>query len=89
MNSEQIHIRAATEHDKPAALQLAPRLAEGVASWRDHQAAIPAARKWLTDSFAAAARQDGTVLVAVDKASITGVITIREHRHFMVRMTDT
>ncbi len=82
MNSEQIHIRAATEHDKPAVLQLTPRLAEGLAAWRDHRAAVPAARQWLTDSFATAARQDGTVLVAVDKTGVAGVITISEQRHF-------
>jgi ribosomal protein S18 acetylase RimI-like enzyme len=82
MNSEHLHIRAAGYHDRPAVLQLAPRLAEGIASWRDHQAAVLAARQWLTDSFATAARQDGTVLVAVRKASIAGVITISAQRHF-------
>jgi ribosomal protein S18 acetylase RimI-like enzyme len=82
MNSEHVHIRAATDQDKPAVLQLAPRLAEGVAPFRDQQATILAARQWLTDSFAAAASHEGTVLVAVDKAGITGVITIREQRHF-------
>jgi ribosomal protein S18 acetylase RimI-like enzyme len=82
MNSEHLRIRAAGDHDRPAVLQLAPRLAEGVAPWRDHQAALLAAQQWLTDSFAAAARQDGTVLVAVCKASIAGVITISEQCHF-------
>lgn len=82
MNDSGIQIRAATEDDTPAVLQLAPRLTEGVASWRDHQAAVLAARQWLTDSFAAAARREGTVLVAADEASITGVITVSEQRHF-------
>jgi ribosomal protein S18 acetylase RimI-like enzyme len=82
MNSAHIHIRAATEHDKPAVLQLAPRLAEGLAPWRNREAAVLAAQQWLTDSFATAARQDGTVLVAVDKTGIAGVITISEQRHF-------
>jgi ribosomal protein S18 acetylase RimI-like enzyme len=82
MNSVDIRIRAATEHDKPAVLQLAPRLVEGIAPWRDHQAAIVAAQRWLTDSFAAAGRQDGTVLVAIDKTGVAGVITISEQCHF-------
>jgi ribosomal protein S18 acetylase RimI-like enzyme len=82
MNGDHVQIRAATEHDKPAILQLAPRLAEGVAPWRDRHAAIQAARQWLTDSFATAARHDGAVLVAADKTSITGVITVSEQRHF-------
>jgi ribosomal protein S18 acetylase RimI-like enzyme len=82
MNSAGIHIRAATEHDKPAVLRLAPRLAEGLAAWRDRQAAILAARQWLTDSFATAARHDGTVLVAIDKTGLAGVLTISVQRHF-------
>jgi ribosomal protein S18 acetylase RimI-like enzyme len=82
MNSAHINIRAAAERDKPAVLQLAPRLAEGLAPWRDRQAAVLAARQWLTDSFAAAACPDATVLVATDKASIVGVVTIKEQRHF-------
>ena len=82
MNSAHINIRAATEHDKPAVLQLAPRLAEGLAAWRNRQAAVLAAQQWLTDSFATAARQEGTVLVAVDKTGVAGVITISEQRHF-------
>ncbi len=41
-----------------------------------------AARQWLEDSFAAAARDEGTVLVAADKGSIAGVIAISKQRHF-------
>jgi ribosomal protein S18 acetylase RimI-like enzyme len=86
MNSAHIRIRAATEDDKPAVLQLAPRLAEGLAAWRNREAAVLAARQWLTDSFATAGRQDGTVLVAVKKAGIAGVIAISEQRHFTGEM---
>lgn len=82
MNNAGIRIRAATEHDKPAVLRLAPRLAEGLAAWRDRQAAILAAQQWLTDSFAAAAHHDGAVLVAIDKTGLAGVITISGQRHF-------
>lgn len=41
-----------------------------------------AAEQWLADSFTAAARRDGAVLVAVDEAGVAGVITIGEQRHF-------
>ena len=82
MNSEDINIRAATDHDKPAVLQLAPRLAEGVAPWRDHRAAVLAAQQWLRDSFATAARQDGAVLIAAGETGVAGMITISEQRHF-------
>jgi len=82
MNSADIHIRPATEHDKPVVLRFAPRLAEGLAAWRDRQAAILAAQQWLRDSFATSARHDGAVLVATDETEVTGVITISTHRHF-------
>jgi ribosomal protein S18 acetylase RimI-like enzyme len=82
MNAADIQIRPATERDKPAVLGLAPGLAEGLAPWRDRQAAVVAAEQWLTDSFAAAKGQDAAVLVATDKDTVTGVITVREQRHF-------
>ena len=82
MNSSGIHIRPATEDDKPAVLQLAPRLAEGLAPWRDRDAAVTAAQRWLADSFATAARADGAVLVAVGQTGVVGVITVSEQRHF-------
>ena len=86
MNNERILVRAATEQDQIAVLQLAPRLAEGVAAWRNRQAAVLAAQQWLADSFAVATRRDGTVLVAVDEADVLGVITTREQRHFTGEM---
>jgi len=82
MNNQGMSIRTATEDDKPAVLLLAPRLAEGVAAWRDSEAAAAAARQWLADSFATAARGEGTVLVAVDEAGIAGVIAVSMSRHF-------
>ena len=82
MNSADVSIRAATEYDQAAVPLLAPRLAEGLAPWRDREAAIRAARQWLTDSFATAARRNGEVLVSVDKAGIAGVISISEQSHF-------
>lgn len=82
MNSQGTSIRTATEDDKPAVLLLAPRLAEGLAAWRDSKAAVAAAQQWLADSFATAARHDGTVLVATDETGIAGVIAISVSRHF-------
>jgi ribosomal protein S18 acetylase RimI-like enzyme len=62
MNSQGTTIRTATEDDKPAVLLLAPRLAEGLAAWRDSKAAVAAAQQWLADSFATAARHDGIAI---------------------------
>jgi GNAT superfamily N-acetyltransferase len=82
MNSDHFCIRPVHERDRAGVLALAPRLTEGVAPWRDQQGAGRAARQWLTDSLAAAARDNGTVLVAVGAAGVTGVVTVSEQRHF-------
>jgi ribosomal protein S18 acetylase RimI-like enzyme len=77
-----IRVRPPTAADTTAVLALAPRLAEGVAPWRDEAAAIAAGRRWLADSLAAAARGDGAVLVAVDGDAVLGVLSIRMNQHF-------
>ncbi|MFY9778351.1 MAG: GNAT family N-acetyltransferase, partial [Trebonia sp.] len=74
-------IRPASDADKEAIFALAPRLAEGVAPWRDQNEARAAGRRWLADSLAAAAG-DGTVFVAADGNAIAGVISVRPSRHF-------
>ena len=86
MNNSGITIRAATDDDKDAVLALAPRLAEGLPPWRNAGEALAAGRRWLEDSLAAAAAAsaagDAAVFVAVDTASIVGVISVRASRHF-------
>jgi ribosomal protein S18 acetylase RimI-like enzyme len=79
---DSIEIRAAAGGDKAAILALAPRLAEGVAPWRDQAAARAAGRRWLEESLDAAAAGDGTVLVAVGEDTVLGVISVRPSRHF-------
>lgn len=75
-------MRSATAADKAGILELAPRLAEGVAPWRDQAEALAAGRGWLEDSLTAAAAGDGTVLVAVEGEAVLGVISVRPSRHF-------
>jgi ribosomal protein S18 acetylase RimI-like enzyme len=82
MSSAGIIVRPATDADAPAVLELAPRLAEGVAPWRDQAEARAAGRRWLEESLAAAARGYGVVLVAADGDAIAGVLSIRPSRHF-------
>src|SRR5437016_279263 len=86
MSPQDIHIRLAASTDRAAVLALAPRLAEGVAPWRDQQGALAAGRRWLEDSLGAVAADDGAddgaVFVAVDGAEVTGVISIHPSRHF-------
>ena len=82
MDNSGMSIRPASDADKEAIFALAPRLAEGVAPWRDQNEARAAGRRWLADSLAAAAAGDGTVLVAADGNAIAGVISVRPSRHF-------
>ncbi|MGA9831871.1 MAG: hypothetical protein WBQ71_12215, partial [Trebonia sp.] len=77
MDNSGISIRPASDADKEAIFALAPRLAEGVAPWRDQDEARAVGRRWLEDSLAAAAAGDGTVLVAADGGAIAGVISVR------------
>jgi ribosomal protein S18 acetylase RimI-like enzyme len=82
VGDQRAEIRGATADDRAGILELAPRLAEGVAAWRDQAEARAAGHRWLEDSLAAAARGDGTVLVAVGEDAVLGVISVRPHRHF-------
>ena len=75
-------IRHAGDDDRAAVLDLAPRLAEGVAPWRDQAEALLAGRRWLEESLDAAKTGDCAVLVAADADGIAGVITVRASTHF-------
>jgi GNAT superfamily N-acetyltransferase len=82
MTTEEIRIRPAQDGDQAGLLALAPRLAEGVAPWRNHEQALTAGRGWLEDSLAAMAKGEGTVFVAAAGDEVAGVISIRPSRHF-------
>jgi GNAT superfamily N-acetyltransferase len=82
MGEPIITIRPADDDDRAAVLELAPRLAEGVAPWRDQAEALLAGRRWLEESLDAAKTGDGAVLVAADAAGIAGVISVRSSTHF-------
>lgn len=82
MTIGRIRIRPATAADTAGLLALAPRLAEGIAPWRDREEALAAARRWLEDSLAAAATGHGAVFVAADGNKVVGLISIRSARHF-------
>ncbi|WP_345565767.1 GNAT family N-acetyltransferase [Nonomuraea rosea] len=96
MDQTPVRIRPVRDEDRQAVLALAPRLAEGVAAWRDARAATDAARRWLTDSIAAAQDPHGAVFVAVantgDSAAdgraadggprVVGVVSVNRQQHF-------
>lgn len=78
-------IRPVRDEDHEAVMGLAPRLAEGIAAWRDTEAATHAAQQWLTCSLAAAKEQRGAVFVAVqehDAPHIIGVVSVTRQQHF-------
>jgi ribosomal protein S18 acetylase RimI-like enzyme len=81
MSSVSISIRPATAADGAAVLDLAPRLTEGVAPWRDQARALIAARNWLTGSLTDAAAGTGIVFVATSPPTL-GVLSMRPTRHF-------
>jgi len=64
MSSVSFSIRPATAADGAAVLELAPRLTEGIAPWRDQARALAAARSWLAGSLTDAVGGTGIVLVA-------------------------
>jgi ribosomal protein S18 acetylase RimI-like enzyme len=82
MGELSILVRPVGDDDRAAILELAPRLAEGVAPWRDQGEALLAGRRWLEDSLAAAQTGDGVVLVVADTDGIAGVISLRPSTHF-------
>jgi GNAT superfamily N-acetyltransferase len=82
MGEPIILIHPADDDDRAGILELAPRLAEGVAPWRDQAEALLAGRRWLEESLDAARTGGGAVLVAADADGIAGVITVRASTHF-------
>ncbi|MFI7417554.1 GNAT family N-acetyltransferase [Nonomuraea sp. NPDC049684] len=82
MAQAHVRIRPFREEDRPGVLALAPRLAEGVAAWRDPGAAVRAAERWLAGSVAAAEERRGAVFVAVRGSRVVGVVSVDRQRHF-------
>ena len=79
---EPIEIRGYEPADREAILALAPRLAEGMPSWRDRAAWLDAVHGWISDAADSAVRPDHVVYVAVDRDQIVGVVHAAERTHF-------
>ena len=82
MGETNIRVRPAGDDERAGILDLAPRLAEGVAPWRDQAEALQAGRRWLEDSLDSARTGDGVVIVVADEEGIAGVISVRASTHF-------
>jgi aminoglycoside 6'-N-acetyltransferase I len=69
--------------DRDQVMALAPRLAEGVAAWRDPDAVLLAVQGWVRGSIDAVSQPGRAVYVATDGGgSIAGVVTVGERAHF-------
>jgi GNAT superfamily N-acetyltransferase len=82
MGEPKIMVRPAGDDDRAGILELAPRLAEGVAPWRDQAQALAAGRRWLEGSLEEAKAGTGAVLVVADEDGIAGVISVKPSTHF-------
>jgi ribosomal protein S18 acetylase RimI-like enzyme len=75
-------VRPFRPEDRQQVLALAPRLTEGVASWRDPVGVASAAVGWVTGSMASADEPGHAVFVAEPDGRVGGVITLSERAHF-------
>ncbi|MFI7534534.1 GNAT family N-acetyltransferase [Streptosporangium sp. NPDC049376] len=77
-----ITVRPYLPEDRAAVLALAPRLAEGVATWRDPGAVGTAVLGWVTGSLERTGNDDHEVFVAVRDGHVTGFVTVTTRTHF-------
>jgi ribosomal protein S18 acetylase RimI-like enzyme len=82
MTKTPARVRPFRPHDREQVLALAPRLAEGVASWRDPVGVASAATSWITGSMDRAGEPGHAVFVAELAGRVGGVITLAERAHF-------
>lgn len=78
-SGDAIHVRAYQHSDAREVLALAPRLAEGVASWRDAVGVGAAVRSWVIDAID---NPDVTVLVAEVDGAVVGFGSVCEREHW-------
>jgi ribosomal protein S18 acetylase RimI-like enzyme len=77
-----IRIRQVSPADRDEVMALAPRLTEGVASWRDPAAALTAVQGWIAAAAEATGEPDRAVYVAVDGDQVVGIVTAAERVHW-------
>ncbi len=80
--SDDFAIRPTRPQDYPALLDLSPRLAIGVAPWRDPAKVAAAVRGWIESSLASAGEQGHAVLVALLGGQVAGMVSLAEREHF-------
>lgn len=63
-------------------MALAPRLTEGVASWRDPDAVLAAVQGWVASAADSAGQPGHSAFVAVDGDQVVGLVAVGERTHF-------
>ena len=75
-------IRAAQTSDRDSVIEMAERLQEGVASWRNPQEVRRAVIGWVHESLANLADPDNGAFVAERNGDVVGFVCVSERRHF-------
>jgi len=75
-------IRAAEDSDRDLLLELAERLQEGVAPWRDPQEVRRAVIDWVGESLADLSDADRAAFVAERDGEVVGFVCASERSHF-------
>lgn len=76
------HIRPAQDWDKDHLLELAERLQEGVAAWRDPEAVRLAVSGWVRESLEDLSDPDSGAFVAEQDGEVVGFVCVSERAHF-------
>jgi GNAT superfamily N-acetyltransferase len=63
-------------------MEMAERLREGVAAWRDPEAVLSAVTSWVRDSLADLANPDTAAFVAERDGEVVGFVCVSERSHF-------
>ena len=77
-----ITIRPATSVDRSPILALAPRLREGVASWRDVASVTAAVTEWINSSVDHREDVDRALFVAEFDGAVVGFVSVSEQHHW-------
>lgn len=75
-------VRPYQPSDENAVMNLAPRLTEGVASWRDVSRVCTAVQAWVQNSIAQVGRGDAALLVAEADGKVAGFVSVSEREHW-------
>lgn len=82
MNEHGVEIREFHSGDEADVLALAPRLTEGVASWRDRDDVRQAVVAWVRESIDRSADGDRALFVAEQAGTVVGFVSVGEREHF-------